>query len=56
MDELELPHQALKSLVEVVNEHYQTDVKCAQAVKMYNTGRPHWALNFKTPQVHETVA
>jgi hypothetical protein len=24
---------------------------CAQAVNMYNTRCPHWALNFKIPQV-----
>jgi transposase InsO family protein len=35
----------------------QAKQACVQAVKMYNTRRPHWALNFKTPQeVHEAVA
>jgi transposase InsO family protein len=35
----------------------QAKQACDQAIKMYNTRRPHWALNFKTPQeVHEAVA
>jgi transposase InsO family protein len=34
----------------------QAKQACTQAVKMYNTRRPHWALNFKTPhEVHEVV-
>jgi transposase InsO family protein len=29
---------------------------CAEAVSLYNTRRPHWALKFKTPeQVHDTA-
>jgi transposase InsO family protein len=23
---------------------------CVHAIELYNTGRPHWALNFKTPE------
>lgn len=29
---------------------------CAEAIKLYNTRRPHWALNFKTPEaVHQAA-
>jgi transposase InsO family protein len=32
----------------------QAKQACSQAIEMYNTRRPHWALNFKIPQeVHE---
>jgi transposase InsO family protein len=35
----------------------QAKQACKHAIEMYNTRRPHWALNFKTPQeVHEVVA
>jgi transposase InsO family protein len=34
----------------------QAKQACKQAIEMYNR-RPHWALNFKTPQeVHEEAA
>jgi transposase InsO family protein len=30
---------------------------CAEAIKLYNTKRPHWALGLKTPEeVHQWVA
>jgi len=29
---------------------------CAEAISLYNTRRPHWALNLKTPeQVHRVA-
>jgi transposase InsO family protein len=35
----------------------QAKLACKQAIEMYNNRRPHWALNFKTPQeVHEEAA
>lgn len=38
------------------NNFKQAQQACFQAIDMYNTRRPHWALNLKTPQqVHEMV-
>jgi transposase InsO family protein len=37
-------------------DYRQAEQACREAVRLYNTRRPHWALNFKTPEeVHQTA-
>jgi transposase InsO family protein len=39
------------------NDFKQAKQACEQAIMMYNTRRPHWALKFKTPEeVHSATA
>jgi transposase InsO family protein len=37
-------------------DYRQAEQACREAVRLYNTRRPHWALNFKTPEEVHRVA
>jgi transposase InsO family protein len=37
-------------------DYRQAEKACREAVRLYNTRRPHWALKFKTPEeVHKAA-
>jgi transposase InsO family protein len=31
-------------------DYGQAQLACEEAIQLYNTRRPHWALGFKTPE------
>jgi transposase InsO family protein len=44
------------SLDATFTDHAQAQRACAEAIRFYNTRRPHWALGFKTPETVHQVA
>jgi transposase InsO family protein len=37
-------------------DHWQARRACAEAIRLYNTRRPHWALGFETPEAVHRAA